>query len=75
MKDFVVGVLQGSVNTSDIPQLEQDTIATFADDTVILALDKNRKEFASKLQTFINYITNWTKSRRIKLRKPTILSL
>lgn len=54
---------------SDIPQSEQNTIATFADDTVLLAVDKDYEEVANKLQTSIYQISIWVKRWRIKLKK------
>lgn len=50
MKEIKAGVPQGSVlgpilyliYTADLPELETVTIATFADDTAILAVDKDR---------------------------------
>lgn len=44
--------------TTDIPQLEQGTITTFAEDTAILALGKGHEETATKLQMSINQINN-----------------
>jgi hypothetical protein len=42
--------------TCDIPTLENDTIATFADDTAILTVGKNNEEATEKLQTAVNQI-------------------
>jgi hypothetical protein len=77
LKEIGAGVPQGSVlgptlyliYTSDIPQLEHDTIATFADDTAVLAIGKDHEEAANKLQTSINQISNWTKRWRIKMNE------
>lgn len=77
LKEIEAGVPQGSVlgpilyliYTSDIPQLEQDTIATFADDTAVLAVGKTHEEAANKLQISVNQIHNWTKRWRIKLNE------
>lgn len=77
LKEINAGVPQGSVlgpvlyllYTSDIPQLENDTIATFADDTAILAVGESHEEAANKLQTSINQINIWTKNWRITLNK------
>lgn len=55
--------------TSDIPKLEHDTIATFADDTAILAIGKNHEEAARKLQISVNKISNWSKQWRIKMNE------
>lgn len=52
LKEIGVGVPQGSVlgpklyviYTTDIPQLEQDTTAKFADDTAVVAVGGNYEE-------------------------------
>lgn len=69
------GVPQGSVlgpvlyllYTSDLPTLNQNVVATFADDTAILAVGDNNTESTEKLQNAIVQIQNWTKKWRIKL--------
>jgi hypothetical protein len=69
LKEIKAGVPQGSVlgpvlyllYTCDIPTLENDTIATFADDTAILTVGKNNEEATEKLQTAVNQIKDWTK--------------
>ena len=58
LRKIRAGVPQGSVlgpvlyllYTSDIPPLETNTIATFADDTAILAVGKTDEEAANNLQ-------------------------
>jgi hypothetical protein len=65
-----VGVPQGSVlgpilyllYTSDLPKLENGFVATFADDTAILAVGSSNEESTGKLQTAINQIQKWTKN-------------
>ncbi|KAL1487554.1 hypothetical protein ABEB36_015773 [Hypothenemus hampei] len=77
LKEIKAGVPQGSVlgpvlylvYTSDIPKLENDTIATFADDTAIMAVGNDHEEAAKQLQSSVNKITNWTKQWRIKLNE------
>lgn len=77
LKDIQAGVPQGSVlgpviyllYTSDIPELEHRTIATFADDTAVMAVGDTHEEAADKLQRSIDHISNWTKTWRIKLNE------
>jgi hypothetical protein len=42
--------------------LESSTVATFADDTAILATGSSNEESIEKLQTAINQIQKWTKN-------------
>lgn len=77
LKEIKAGVPQGSVlgpilyllYTSDIPVLEHETIATFADDTAVIAVGKNHEDAAEKLQASIDKINTWTKAWRIKLNE------
>src|SRR5215472_9148452 len=62
VKEIKAGVPQGSVlgsilyllYTSDIPELGNSTVTTFADDTAILAVGTSNEESTGKLQTAIN---------------------
>ncbi len=78
LKNIEAGVPQGSVlgpvlyllYTSDIPKLDHlGTIATFADDTAILAVGKDHREASLKLQLSLNKIQKWTTNWRIKLNE------
>ena len=77
LKAITAGVPQGSVlgpvlyllYTCDIPTLENDTIATFADDTAILAVGKTSEEATEKLQIAVNKIHDWTRKWRIRLNE------
>ena len=77
LKEIKAGVPQGSVlgpvlyllYTSDIPDLDHNIMATFADDTAIIAVGKNHEEAARKLQTSIDQINTWRKRWRIKLNE------
>jgi hypothetical protein len=77
LREIKAGVPQGSVlgpvlyllYTCDLPTLDYSTLATFADDTAILAEGKDHEEAANKLQTFIGHINTWTREWRIKLNE------
>lgn len=77
LKQIKAGVPQGSViglllyllYTYDIPQPSGMTVATFADETAILAVGNSEEEATNKLQKAINKINNWTKKWRIKLNE------
>lgn len=68
------GVPQGSVlgpvlyliYTADIPETPHTSIATFADDTALLAVANKPEEAASNLQAHLNLIDSWTDKWRIK---------
>ena len=77
LKKISAGVPQGSVlgpilyllYTSDIPECEEATIATFADDTAIIAEGNSIEEATEKLQTASDKVNCWTKRWRIKLNE------
>jgi hypothetical protein len=68
-------VLQGSVlgpvlyltYTSDLPQPEGTTVATFADETAIMAVRDDVDKTTEKLQRAADNINNWTRQWLIKL--------
>lgn len=77
LKEIKAGVPQGSVlgpvlyllYTCDIPELKNNTIATFADDTAIMAVGNTYAEAAEKVQEAVNKIHGWTQQWRIKLNE------
>jgi hypothetical protein len=77
LKKISAGVPQGSVlgpvlyllYTRDLPTVEDATIATFADDTAILATGNKIEEAAVKLQRASDAVNKWTKKWRIRLNE------
>lgn len=71
------GVPQGSVLgpilyllfTADIPKNPDVKVATFADDTAVLAIGSDVAIATTKLQTALNRIVDWTVRWRIKLNE------
>ena len=77
LRKITAGVPQGSVlgpvlyllYTNDIPTCEEAVIATFADDTAIIAEGDTIEEATEKLQTATDKVNSWTKRWRIKLNE------
>lgn len=77
LKDIHAGVPQGSIlgpilyliYTSDIPVMEDIKVATFADDTSLMATGRDIAESTAKLQQANNSISKWCKSWKIKLNE------
>lgn len=77
LREIKAGVPQGSVlgpilyllYTCDIPQINNTTIATFADDTAILAVSKDEISSTEKLQQACDQVHNWTIKWKIKLNE------
>ncbi|CAB0005147.1 unnamed protein product [Nesidiocoris tenuis] len=71
------GVPQGSVlgpllyvlYTSDLPEREENTLATFADDTAILAVGETNYDTIPKLERSLKNLQNWTTKWRIKMNE------
>lgn len=77
LKEVNAGVPQGSVlgpvlyllYTSDLPEMDDVTVATFADDTALLAVGQNIDISTDKLQRACDKIYKWTKDWKIKLNE------
>lgn len=77
LKEIKAGVPQGSVLgpilyvlfTNDIPETKEVTVATFADDTALLAVENDQEASIRKLQTASNKIVDWTKQWKIQLNE------
>lgn len=77
IKEIKAGVPQGSVLgpflyilfTYDLPTLSENTVATFADDTAVLAVGENSEDAADKLQTAISLIERWTNKWKININE------
>lgn len=77
LRKIKAGVPQGSVlgpilyllYTRDLPNPTDATIATFADDTAILAMGSNINESTNKVQCATDKIINWTKKWRTQLNE------
>jgi hypothetical protein len=55
---------------SDLPQPEEATVASFTDDTAIMAVDDRVEEATEKLQRAVDKVNGWTRKWLIKLMKP-----
>ena len=77
LKQIKTAVQQGSVSghvlyllyTSDLPQLGEATVATFADDTAIMAVGDGVEEATEKLQRAVDKVSNCTRKWLIKLNE------
>jgi len=83
LKEIKAGVPQGSVLgpvlyllfTSDLSKLENNIVATFADDTAILAVGSSNEGSTGELQTAINKIQKWTKKWHIQLNESKLVHI
>ena len=55
--------------TSDLPTFEQNVVATFANDTAIMAISDNNNGSTEQLQAAITKVQSWTRKWRIKLNE------
>ena len=58
-----------------IPQIRDVTIGTFADDTVALSVNKYPAVASSKLQTYLNSVSEWLLNWRIKANEAKSVQL
>lgn len=65
----ILGPLLYLIYTSDLPVMENIKVATFADDTALMATGSNVVQSTTKLQEANNAITNWCKTWKIKLNE------
>jgi hypothetical protein len=65
----VLGPVLYLIYTSDITQPAGTTVATFADDTAIMAVGADVEEATEKLQKAADTINNWTKQWHIKFNE------
>lgn len=77
LREVNAGVPQGSVlgpvlyllYTSDLPEMDDVMVATFADDTALLAVGQNVDISTNKLQQATDKLYKWTKDWKIKLNE------
>jgi len=62
----ILGPLRYSIFTADIPETDQTLIATYADDTAILASHPNLITASTQLQHHLNLLEQWLKRWRIQ---------
>jgi len=56
-----------NIFTADMPKTNQTLLASFADDTAILALNNNPEIAFINLQLHLNKIESWAKKWQIKI--------
>jgi hypothetical protein len=77
LQPIKAGVPEGSVlgptlyvlYTSDLPTSTNTTLGTFADDTVILSVNKDPRRAASDLQHHLNTLQTWFEKWRIRINE------
>jgi len=65
----VLGPILYNLYTADIPTTVDTTIATFADDTAVMASNESQAEASEHLQVALDHISVWTRRWRIKLNE------
>jgi hypothetical protein len=63
----VLGPFLYLIFTSDIPQSQDITLATFADDTAILSSHINPNRISENLQKYLNVLQEWLRLWKIKV--------
>ena len=69
LQGSVLGPVLYLIYTSDLPHPEGTTVATFANDTAIMAVGADVEEATEKLQLAADNKNNWTKQWLIKLNE------
>lgn len=65
----VLGPLLFLIYTSDIPEAENTTIATFADDVAILSINQNPRTASENLQDHLNSLSIWYRKWRTQVNQ------
>ena len=65
----VLGPILYTLFTADMPTKENVVIATYADDTALLATSKSTALAPDIVQTQLNVISNWLKNWNIKVNE------
>jgi hypothetical protein len=63
----ILGPMLYSIFTADLPETRQTMLATYADDTIILASHENPTEASRLLQTHLDQYAEWLQQWRIKV--------
>ena len=66
---IVIGPLLYLLFTADIPTTQNTTIATFADDTVIIAANEDPPPASLYLQNHLDLLQDWLRTWRIKVNE------
>jgi hypothetical protein len=73
LQESVLGPVLYLIYTSDLPQPEEVTVATFADDTAIMAVDDSIEEATEKLQQAVDKVNKWARKWLIKLNEAKLV--
>jgi hypothetical protein len=65
----ILGPLLYLIFTADIPTRNDTVIATFADDTAILASNEDPQSASQSLQTHLNHLETWLNTRHVKVNE------
>lgn len=65
----VLGPVLYQIYTLDIPTSDRTVIPTYADDTAILAVDKNADKASEHLKKHLNNLQTWLKSWKIEVNE------
>jgi hypothetical protein len=62
-----LGSLLYLIDTADLPTTDNTTIATFADDTALLAIDSDPALASQKLQQHLDLLQEWFDKWKMKI--------